>query len=749
MLKEVELSSQKILRGVKNTLSKDTPIDERLSSIIDILTSGFEVDSCSIFILNPGDILELYASKGLSSKSLHETTLRVGEGLVGQVALEKRTIAFYDIKNHPNFVYKPKTKEDDLQTMLATPILRNDKLVGVLVLQTTFERVYSEEDSELLEIISVLLSEKIYQEVFRKKKNIPEKKDFHARLEGQRLSGGTAIGHAVIHQRTSFSSDLISSDEKGEIKRLDKALKKLNAYFKSFSNSPIPTEQIQIFEAYQLFSVDKGWISKIKNFIHTGLTAEAAVQKVLEEMNDRLKNISDTSLREKMYDFSDLANRLQHYLSGKEIISTKKDLPEDSILVAHFLGPAELLDYDRTKIKGLLLQEASLTMHVVVVAQSLGIPIIGGITDIESRISDGEKLIVDGENGFIYQSPSDDLLRRYNAQVKIQESLKKKYQKLKNIPCITLDNVPVSLNMNAGLAIDTFTSAEGLFDGIGLYRTELPFMTSNHLPDTAQQIEIYKKAIEKVGNKPIVFRTLDIGSDKILPYLKHKKEENPAMGWRSIRITLDRRSLLRAQIRAFIRAVNGGDLYIMFPMITDVSEFIDAKKTLLIEVEREREKGGILPRNIKIGTMLEVPSLLFQLDELLKMVDFVSVGTNDLSQFLFAIDRSDLSIWNRYDVLSGPMLKVLKQIADKCKKHKVECSICGEMAGNPLDAMVLLALGFNKLSMNAGSLGAVKAMILSLNVAEAREYILSILDSKSHSLREKLRSFAVDHHVEI
>jgi len=490
-------------------------------------------------------------------------------------------------------------------------------------------------------------------------------------------------------------------------------------------------------------------ISKITDSIHSGLTASAAVQKVGDEISERMNMVTDPYLRERIHDFQDLADRLQQYLAGKDIKAKNKHLDANTILVAQSMGPAELLDYDRSKIKALIFEEGSPTMHAVIVAKALNIPVIGSVVGVLKRVQNGDTMAVDGDSAALYLNPPNDVLEDFKKRIEENKKIQKRYEKLKNIPSVTLDGQPVSLNINAGLSLDILSLGDGMADGIGLYRTELPFLSSSQLPDTQKQIEIYKRVLMNTKGKPVVFRTLDIGSDKVLPYLQHKAEENPAMGWRSIRITLDRRSLLRSQIRAFIRAVAGGELHIMFPMITDIDEFMEAKETLEIELEREREKGGKLPSLIKVGTMLEVPSLLFQMNELLPLVDFISIGSNDLSQFLFATDRSDPSIWERYDVLSAPMIRMLKYVADKCHQYKVPCSVCGEMAGKPLDAMVLIALGYDKLSMNPASLGRVKAMLLSMNAQEVKEYIMSILPAKTHSLRERLRVYALDHQIVI
>ena len=747
-----EISARRLLKRLRDVMIQETSVQEKLNKIVEIVAEELHTHVCSFYFLQPGDILELFASYGLKANAVHETMLRMGEGLIGEIAVQKKALSFPDVWDHPSLVYRPETGEKLFKSLMGVPVLKGSQLLGVLAVQTEESHDYEEDEIDILETVAMLLAQMLVSADFESKSDhiVKPKKDLQSRLEGVRLVSGMAVGKAYIHNRVARVTDVVSSNEGTELKRLNIALEKMDKELGEMLASPdINDENAEIFETYRMFTKDKGWIQKITDYIHSGLTAEASVQKVADDIAERMSMIADPYLKERIHDFQDLADRLRQHLAGRNIIEKNKRLNQNTILVAKSMGPAEFLDYDRTKIKAVLLEEGSPTMHAVIVAKSLGIPVIGSLPGIDSFIQKGDTIAVDGDNGFVFVNPAEDVLTDFNARLDLLKKLRKKYEKLKDVKCQTLDGIPISLNINAGLAVDMLTLGDGMADGIGLYRTELPFMSTAQLPDTQTQTEIYKRALINANGKPVVFRTLDIGSDKVLPYLQHRAEENPAMGWRSIRISLDRRSILRAQLRAFIRAVNGADLYIMFPMIADIDEFIDAKKTLEIELQRESEKGRTLPKTIKVGTMLEVPSLTFQLRELLPLVDFISIGSNDLSQFLFATDRSDPTIWERYDALSAPMLRALKYIADTCEEFNVPCSVCGEMAGKPLDAMALVALGIRRLSMNASSLGAVKAMVLSMNAAEVREYLLSILSSKSHSLREKLRNFAVDHGIVI
>ena len=745
-----ELSSRRLLKRLRAIMSSDEAEQAQLDAIVEAVADEMHVDVCSFYCLLPGDILELYASFGLHASAVHETRLRLGEGLIGEIAIQKKSQAFADAWNHPSFVFKPETQEDPFSSLMGVPVLRGTRLIGVLSVQTREYHDYTEDEIELLETVAMVLAQMFVTEHTSGRRKNLSAIESNSRLDGLRLVPGVALGKVFLHKRTEPVAQIVSKNDALEIRRLDMALEQMSKAVNEMLAQPdLIGENEEIFDTYRMFIHDKGWIAKIKESIHAGLTASAAVQKVADEISARMNVISDPYLKERVHDFQDLADRLQQYLAGRDVKEKNKQLPNATILVARSMGPAELLDYDRSKIKALLFEEGSPTMHVVIVAKSLNIPVIGGLQGLLDRVHQGDTVAVDSDNSCIYVNPPADLLSSVRKKIDTAERLRKQYGKLANVPCQTKDGVAVSLNVNAGLATDLLSLSEGFADGIGLYRTELPFLSAAQLPDVSKQERIYRRALSNAKGKKVIFRTLDIGSDKVLPYVQRKAETNPAMGWRSVRISLDRRSLLRGQLRAFIYAVGGGDLYVMFPMIADVDEFIAAKKTLEIELQREKEKGRKLPAHVYVGTMLEVPSLLFQLEELLPLVDFISIGTNDLVQFLFAIDRSDASLWDRYDSLSPALIRVLKHVADRCAYYKVPCSVCGEMANQPLDAMVLVALGYTSLSMNAAALGRVKAMILSMNAQEVAEYLNFILSTRKHSLREQLRHFACDHQIVI
>ena len=743
------ISVRQIMKDLRALSVRDFSPEERLDKIVALVAEKLKVDACSCYIARPGDILELCATWGLDKKAVHETFLRLGEGLIGEIALQRKPLIVEDAWAHSSFVYKPETKEKSFKSLAGVPIIRSNKLLGVLAVQTKKIQSFSQDLIEVLETISLVLGEMLSWGLFKKKETVAAPPSGRQKIEGTGLISGFAIGRVIIHKRLEQPAQLLAKDSQKETQKLLKALERVEQEVnRILATSHMSGSQSDIFETYLMFIKDKGWIAKMTKAIETGLSADAAVQKIGDEVTARMELMTDPYIKERIHDVQDLVGRvMRHLRRGAKEAGAKKKMPRQTILVAKSMGPAELLDYDLKKIKGIILEEGSQTMHMVIVTRSMNIPLICGIKNVAQIFSDGDLVALDATGGNVYLNPSDDTLDALSDQTNRARRLRAKYTAMRDLPAVTEDGIKISLNMNAGLSHDLMADSGFSYDGIGLYRTELPFMLTENLPNVKTQTAIYKRALMQAKDKPVIFRTLDIGSDKVLPYFERQTEENPAMGWRSIRMTLDRRALLRNQLSAFLKAAAGRDLYVMFPMISCVREFQEAKNTLLMEMEQEAERGGKLPKSVKIGTMLEVPSLVFQLDELLKEVDFVSIGTNDLMQFMFAADRGNPTIWNRYDPLMPAFLKVLKTVNDKCLKAGVPCSVCGEMAGRPLEAMTLVGLGFRSLSMNPASLGAVKAAVRSMHRAELEAYLKRQLSTVSENLREYLRLFAVDHGV--
>src|SRR6266851_3768334 len=732
--------SRRLLRRLRDVMAGSGTAQERLNTIVRIIAADMVAEVCSCYVMRAGEVLELFATEGLRPEAVHRTRLRVGEGLVGVIAATARPLALADAQSHPDFAYRPETGEEIYHSLMGVPILRGGRVLGVLVVQNRTLRNYTEDEIEALQTIAMVLAELAASgELVGPGELAPG--DGIAllplRLEGIRLNAGLALGAAVLHEPRIVIRQVVAEDPETELERLRKAVGEMQSAIDALlaaSDVADGGEHRDILEAYRMFAADRGWLARIREAVRGGLTAEAAVQKVQDDNRARMNQVSDPYLRERLADLEDLANRLQQHLGGAMATVAAADLPDEFILIARSMGPAELLDYDRSRLKGLVLEEGSPTAHVAIVARALDIPVVGRVKDILAKVEAGDLVVADGDNAQVFIRPGEDIQEAIAANVQMRLAQREKYAEIRLAPAETLDGVAVALHLNAGLLINLPHLDETGAAGIGLYRTEIPFMVQDSFPDVERQAELYGRILDHAGERPVTFRTLDIGGDKVLPYLPEAEEENPAMGWRAIRIALDRPAMLRQQLRALLRAASGRRLRIKFPMVAEFAEFAAARDVTP-------------PTEIKVGIMLEVPALLWQLPALLPEVDFVAVGSNDLLQFLFAADRGNPRLAGRYDPLAPGILSLFRELVRECNRHKVPLSLCGEMAGSPLDAMALLGVGFRILSMTPSSIGPVKTMIRSLHLAPLEQFLATLEGASDHSLRDKLATFARDHDV--
>jgi phosphotransferase system enzyme I (PtsP) len=742
-----------LLKRLRNIMAQPGTPQVRLNQIVRIIAGDMVAEVCSTYVMRAGEVLELFATEGLKQEAVHQTRLRVGEGLVGDIASHARPLALADAQHHPQFAYRPETGEEAYQSLMGVPILRSGRVLGVLVVQNRTRRHYTEEEVETLETVAMVVAELIASgEIVGRSELAPEEgiAVVAMRLDGTTLAPGLAKGVAVLHQPDITITQLVAEDPLKEIERLDEGMGAMKlALDEMLATSDVAAggEHRDVLETYRMFAEDRGWANRIVEAIETGLTAEAAVQKVQNDTRARMREISDPYLRERLADLDDLANRLQRHLLGQMENQLPRELPDETILVARNMGPAELLDYDRKKLKGVILEEGTATAHVSIIARALDIPVLGRCHDLMAKVLPGDPLIIDGDNGQLYVRPSEDIQQTFAESMRQRSERQLGFAAIRDLPAVTLDGAEVALLINAGLLIDVPQLETTGAGGIGLYRTEVTFMVAQNFPDIARQRDVYKRAIDGAGGKPVTFRTLDIGSDKVLSYWQREAEENPAMGWRAIRISLDRPALLRQQLRALILAAEGRPLSVMFPMVAEAWEFDEARSLLRLELDRAGQSGQQIPAEVKVGAMIEVPSLHFQLEELLDRVDFVSVGSNDLKQFLFAADRGNPRLADRYDTLAPAMVRLLGAIADTCNARKKPLSLCGEMAGDPIAAMALLCLGFRQLSMAPPAIGPVRAMIRSLDLGRLLSYWGELHQRPVPDLRSRLLVFARDHGV--
>ncbi len=735
-----------LLRQIREAMAGAAPAQQRLDEVVRIIAQSMVAEVCSIYLRRASGELELFATQGLKPEAVHSTRLRPGEGLVGEVARTAEPISLSDAPSHPSFAYRPETGEDPYHAFLGAPLLRGGRAIGVLVVQNRSERRYDDEEVEDIQTIAMVLAETVAsgellaQDELRDIEVAPHRPE---RLKGQRFAEGLAFGHVVLHEAPVPPENLLAENQQVEEIRLREALIGLKANIDSMLEGgpgKLAGQSFEVLETYRMFADDRGWNRSLEEAVRTGLTAEAAVDRVRNEHRARFATARDPYIRERLHDFEDLANRLLRVLAGDR--PGERDLPDDAILVARNLGPADLLEYPRHKIRGLLLEEGSAASHAAIVARALQIPCVGRLMGLRDRLSEGDLVIVDGESGEAYLRPRPDMLAAVQSRIEVRSERQAEFTRLRDVDAVTRDGTRITLLTNAGLAVDLENLDATGAEGIGLFRTEFQFMVSEELPRLDSQTALYKLVLDTAGDRPVTFRTLDIGGDKVLPYLETEREENPALGRRAIRLGLDRPGLLRLQLRALLAAAAGRELRVMFPMIATVDEFRAARELVDVECDWARRRGRALPALLRVGAMIECPSLLWHLDALLPLTDFVSVGTNDLFQYMFAADRTNPLVSDRYDPLSPPLLRALAEIQKKCADTGTPVSVCGELAGRPLEAFALLTLGYTRLSAPAGGVGPVKRMILSADLPAARRGMANLLGSSSGSIRGELESLA-------
>jgi phosphotransferase system, enzyme I, PtsP len=748
------LTTRRLLRRLRGIMAGSGAAQERLDRIVRVVAAEMVAEVCSAYVMRAGEVLELFATEGLRPEAVHRTRLRVGEGLVGRIAAGARPLALADAQAHPDFAYRPETGEEIYQSLMGVPVLRGERVLGVLVVQNRTRRQYSEDEVETLQTIAMIVAELIASGELVNPREMAESRGGAAspmRLAGLRLNPGLAVAPALLHEPHVAIRHIVAEDVEAEERRLREAVAAMQQGIDRLVDTTSglgPGEHREIIEAYRMFAADRGWLGRIAEAVRSGLTAEAAVQKVRDETRSRLMQLTDPYLRERLYDLEDLANRLQQYLIGPPGVQPDAaEPPAEFVLVAEAMGPAELLDYAHRRIKGLVLEEGSPTMHVAIVARALDIPVVGRVAGATRVIEQGDIVVADGDNGSVLIRPRADIRQSVEEAVAARTKRRAYFETLRDVPAVTRDGVAIELLLNAGLLLDVAQLDATGAAGIGLFRTEIQLLARNTFPNIAEQTAFYRRAYEQAGERPIVFRTLDIGGDKVLPYLPRTAEDNPAMGWRAIRIGLDRPAMLRRQLRALLRAAAGRELHIKFPMISEVAELDAARNLLDRERARLASEGVEGPRLVSLGVMLEVPALLWQLPALLRRVDFLSVGTNDLAQFIFACDRGNPLLAERYDLLSPPMLALLRHLVRECAAAGKKLGICGEMAGNPVEAMVLIGLGFRRLSMAPTAIGPVKTMIRSLDAGALARYLDEIAERPDHSLRSWFEAYARDHAI--
>ena len=749
-------SAREILTGLHDVMASKASAQAKLNKVVKIIAEAMASEVCSIYLLRDG-LLELFATVGLNQSAVHVTKLALGEGLVGTIAREVSILNLAEAAAHPEFAYRRETGEELFHSFAGVPIIRNERAIGVLAVQHAEPRAYDEIEIEALQTVAMVLSELIAHAGLADKASAggDEGRDSGmARLLGLRLVVGMAKGHAVYHQPRVLIEHTVAEDTEAERHRVYAAFSRMREQIDAMTNQAefgTAGEHQEVLETYKMFAYDEGWSRRINEAIDSGLTAEAAIERVRQRMQQRMRQIDDPLLRDRMHDLDDLSNRLLRAVSGQLGTAAQASLPQDAILIARTLGPAELLEYDRRKLKGVILEEGSLTAHVTIVARAMGVPMVGRLRNIRQHVSEGDLILVDGGEGAAFARPTPAVTEAFETKFAASQKRRAEFAAARDLPPVTKDGLRVSIMVNAGLRDDAAQLRAVGADGIGLFRTEFQFLVSATLPRRESQTRLYRSVLEAAGDKPVIFRTVDVGGDKQLPYLHADQngEENPAMGWRALRLALDRDTLMKSQARALLEAAAGRELDLMFPMVSEPWEFDEARA--LVEHQREwlatRKKP--LPTRIRYGTMLEVPALAEMLDILLPRLDFISIGTNDLTQFLFAADRANPRLADRYDWLSPAILRFLKRIVDTSAAHEVPLGVCGEMGGRTLEAMALIGIGVRRLSITPAAVGPIKAMVRSLDAAAVGAELKRLLKTPPPNMRAALATWAEKHKVAI
>jgi len=748
-------SAREILTRLHDVMAARSPAQSKLNQVVEIIGEALDSEVCSIYLLREG-VLELFATRGLAPEAVHVTKLAMGEGLVGTIAEQNEILNLDEAASHPDFAYKPETGEDRYHSFAGVPIVRRERSVGVLAVQHADPRRYADIEIEALQTVAMVLSELIANAGLIDQGGPKDRVQSTAtvRMAGQKLVDGMAAGCAVFHQPRVTIEHTVAEDTEAERHRVYAAFDKMREQIDRIAREAefgVGDEHQEVIATYKMFAYDEGWARRINEAIDSGLTAEAAIERVQQRTRQRMRQIDDPLLQDRMHDLEDLSNRLLRTVSGQMGTAAQLGLRQDTILIARNLGPAELLEYDRRRLKGVILEEGSLTAHVIIVARAMGVPVLGRVRDVRRTIAEGDLLLLDVTEGSVLVRPTLPMEEAFDAKLVLRQKRKAAYAALRDLAPETRDGHRVTVMVNAGLRDDVAALDVTGADGIGLFRTEFQFLISATLPQRERQQRLYREVLDAAGDRPVVFRTVDIGGDKALPYLvaDSAEEENPAMGWRALRLALERDGLMKAQARALLEAAAGRTLNVMFPMVSEAWEFDEAKA--LFEAQRDwiASRGRRLPVEIRYGAMLEVPSLAYQLDLLLPQVQFLSIGTNDLTQFLFAADRANPKLAERYDWLSTSILRFVRLVSDQARAAGVPVAVCGEMGGRPLEAMALIGLGIDRLSITPAAVGPIKAMIRSLDHGALKTRMAELLDHPTRDMRAVLAEWAASQGVEM
>ena len=745
------VDSRILLQRLKQTLAEQGEAQARLNEIVKLIATSMESEVCSIYLRRTDDVLELYATEGLFTSAVHYSELKLGQGLVGKIAENAEPINTSKVAKTKGFRYLPETGEERFKSFLGVPIQRLGKVLGVLVIQNLNEREYNDDEVYGLEIVAMVLAEMAELGVFtgsgNKHKLSQEKKGPFTAI-GLIGKEGVALGTIVLLNPEIKITNPVADNPNLEKEKLNIALTKLkNELSENISRKHFKQKRefLEILETHKLLIEDKGWLNRMEASIDNGLSATVAVEKEQTETKARIAKVQNYYFKERLNEFYEISNTLLKILT-KQKSKLKLGTITSPILLARNVSPLELISM-REHLKGVILEEGSVGSHATIICRALNIPLVIQAKAIIEKAAHGDKVILDGDQAMINLRPEEEVIRAYTSKLSMRTKAQESFLAIRDLSAVTLDGIKISLMINAGLMADLPSLAKSGAEGVGLYRTELQFLISNTVPKRSEQAQIYSKVLDSAKGLPVFFRTLDVGSDKILPSITPEIEPNPALGWRAIRLSLEKSGVFKMQAQALIRGAHGRDLNIVIPLVAKPTEFDQAKEIILSEIVREKRRKHLVPKSIMVGAMLEVPSLAFASESFFNNADFIMVGGNDLKQFFFAADRENEKVRRRYDVLSTSFLSFLSLICERCNQSKIPLSFCGEDAGKPIEALVLSALGFRTLSMQPDCIGPVKSLLRSVSLSEIKALITGCLEKNIETVRLPITKYLEDTNI--
>ena len=721
------------LRRLIQEVNDARNIEQALNIIVNRVKSVLQADVCSVYLRDPKQKdYVLRASVGLHTDVIGKVRLKKGEGLVGLVAKRAELVNLADASVDPRYCYIPDSGEEIYHAFLAVPTIHRRYVVGVLVVQSTSSTVYTEDDETLLITIAAQLAEAIaHADASGELEDNKSSSYVESRaIQGQPGAPGITVGHAVVmypfadihaipdRKITNITSELIALDN--AIRMVKKDINKM----KESLSDKLSAEELVLFDVFNMMLESESFTGVMRNRVEAGNWAPGSLRETVIEHERIFSEMEDAYLRERIDDIRDLGHRLLKYLQNEEQVH--RTYSQNTILVGEDITAAMLAEIPIDSLAGVISVRGSRTSHIAILARAMGIPTIMGATDLPVGLIDGCQVVLDGYAGRIYINPDKVVLAEYQRLINEEADLREELAGINDFPAETVDGTHIPLYVNTGLLADLSPIRDSGAEGIGLYRTEYPFMIRQSFPSEAEQARVYRKVLEECAPYPVVLRTLDIGGDKALPYFPII-EENPFLGWRGIRITLDHPEIFLVQIRAMMRASIGlNNLSILLPMICDVAELNDALALIHQAYEElmEEQLNIVMPR---IGVMIEVPSAVYQAGALARRVDFLSIGTNDLTQYLLAVDRNNPRVAELYDSLHPAVIRAMLQVVESARVHGKPVSVCGEMAGDPVAAVILVGMGIHSLSMSVTSLSRVKWVIRNIASEQAEEILSEIL----------------------